>query len=76
MQVSKWGNSLAIRLPAELVEKLKLRAGDELAVRAAGPIGFSVEREMTREEAIEALRTAGSPLPADYRFSRDEANAR
>ncbi len=29
MQVSKWGNSLAIRLPAAVVEALKLKEGDD-----------------------------------------------
>jgi hypothetical protein len=30
MQVSKWGNSLAIRLPAAVVEALKLKEGDSI----------------------------------------------
>ena len=30
MQVAKWGNSLAIRLPAALVEQLQLKEGDEI----------------------------------------------
>ena len=30
MKVSKWGNSLAIRLPAEMVEKLGVKEGDEV----------------------------------------------
>ena len=32
MQVSKWGDSLAVRLPKALVEKKGLRAGDELNI--------------------------------------------
>jgi hypothetical protein len=28
MQVSKWGNSLAVRLPAALVKTLELKQGD------------------------------------------------
>ncbi|HEX7238493.1 MAG TPA: AbrB/MazE/SpoVT family DNA-binding domain-containing protein, partial [Gammaproteobacteria bacterium] len=35
MQVSKWGNSLAIRLPAALVEALDLREGDDVTLHAA-----------------------------------------
>ena len=31
MQVAKWGNSLAIRLPSALVEALNLKAGDDIA---------------------------------------------
>ena len=32
MLVSKWGDSLAVRLPNALVEKMGLRAGDELNI--------------------------------------------
>lgn len=32
MLVAKWGNSLAVRLPKTLVEKLKLKPGDELDI--------------------------------------------
>ncbi len=34
MQVSRWGNSLAVRLPKDLVERLGLAAGDALTVVA------------------------------------------
>jgi antitoxin MazE len=32
MRVSKWGNSLAIPLPASVVEALRLKEGDEVEV--------------------------------------------
>ena len=76
MQVSKWGNSLAIRLPAALVEVLNLKAGDEVEVNVAGHKEFVIERKMTREEAIAKIRSSGMRLPADYKFNREEINAR
>jgi antitoxin MazE len=76
MQVSKWGNSLAIRLPAAVVEALKLKAGDEINVRVAGTSEFIVEREPTREELIARIRTMGTQLPPGFKFTREEANAR
>jgi antitoxin MazE len=76
MQVSKWGNSLAIRLPAAVVEALNLKAGDEINIRVAGASDFVVEREMTREEAIAKLRASGIQLPPGFKFDREEANAR
>ena len=35
MQVSKWGNSLAVRLPAAVVEALKLKEGNAVVARSA-----------------------------------------
>ena len=35
MQVARWGNSLAVRIPASVVQALKLQEGDELVVRIA-----------------------------------------
>ena len=32
MQVAKWGNSVAVRLPTAVVEALKLKEGDKLHI--------------------------------------------
>ena len=56
MQVSRWGNSLAVRLPAAVVEALGLREGDEVAIEVADSHTFRVARDRRRDEAIEALR--------------------
>lgn len=76
MQVSKWGNSLAIRIPSAVVEALQLKEGDEVAVRIAGERDFEVGRDQSRERALERIKAFAKRLPADWRFDRDEANAR
>jgi antitoxin MazE len=76
MQISKWGNSLAIRLPAAVVEALDLKEGDEIDVRVAGERAFDIERDRTRERALERIRSMRRPLPAGWKFDRDEANSR
>ena len=40
MQVAKWGNSLAVRIPAELVRELELREGDEIDLYSLQPGQF------------------------------------
>jgi antitoxin MazE len=45
MRVSKWGNSLAVRLPAAVVEALDLKEGDEIEISVAGKCGFKVARD-------------------------------
>ena len=59
MQVSKWGNSLAVRLPAAVVEALELKEGDQIEVRIAGPREFEITRDRSRDAALE-LMTATS----------------
>jgi antitoxin MazE len=77
MQVSKWGNSLAVRLPKALVDRLGLKEGDELTVVAAKGDTIEVEtRETQRRRAIERLASLNWTLPPDYKFDRDEANER
>ena len=76
MQVSKWGNSLAIRLPASVVEALGLKEGDEIDIHVADTREFAVSRKPGREELLKRLRAFRGRLPADFKFDRDEANAR
>ena len=76
MQVSKWGNSLAIRLPAAVVELLDLKEGDEIEIAVADHRRFHVSRKASRAELLKRLREFRGRLPADFRFDRDEANAR
>ncbi len=76
MQVSKWGNSLAVRLPAAVVEALELKEGDEIEVHVAGAREFAVARKPGRQELLKRLRAFRGRLPEDFKFDRDEANAR
>jgi antitoxin MazE len=76
MQVAKWGNSLAVRLPAAVVEALELREGDEIEIHIEDARSLKVARKPGREELLKRLRTFRGRLPADFKFDRDEANAR
>jgi antitoxin MazE len=76
MQVAKWGNSLAVRLPAAVVEALGLTEGDEIEIHVFGPREFAVARKPGREELLKRLRAFRGRLPPDFKFDRDEANAR
>jgi antitoxin MazE len=77
MQVSKWGDSLAVRLPKTLVDQLGLKEGDELNVIAAGNGTIEVEtRQAQRQRALDNLAARNRKLPEGYKFDRDEANER
>jgi antitoxin MazE len=76
MQVAKWGNSLAIRLPAAVVEALELKAGDQVEIHIADRREFGLSRKPGREDLLKSLRAFRGRLPPDFKFDRDEANAR
>lgn len=76
MRVSKWGNSLGVRLPAAVVEALELKEGDDIMIYAKGSRTFVIERSARDEEVLQRLKSLGSRLPADFRFDRDDANER
>lgn len=76
MRVSKWGNSLAVRLPKALVEDLGLEPGDELEVVSAVPTQIFLARDERRARAVERMRARALTRPDGYAFNRDEANAR
>ena len=77
MQVSKWGNSLAIRLPAAVVEVLGLKEGDQVEVDVASRRSLSVQRaDAGDRQALARLRKYRGTLPADFKFDRMEANER
>jgi antitoxin MazE len=76
MQVARWGNSLAVRLPAAVVEALELKEGDEIEIHIAGERSFDIERDRSRERALERIRSFRKKLPPDWKFDRDDANAR
>ena len=75
MHVAKWGNSLAVRLPAELVRELGLKAGDEIELHRT-EAGLAVSRRRSPEDILADLRKFRGALPVSDRLTRDQANAR
>jgi antitoxin MazE len=76
MQVAKWGNSLAIRLPRSVVEVLGLKEGDSIEIHVADRRSFAIEKAPTSKQLLERLRKYRGRLPAGFRFDRLEANER
>ncbi|MGH8577864.1 MAG: AbrB/MazE/SpoVT family DNA-binding domain-containing protein [Gammaproteobacteria bacterium] len=76
MQVSKWGNSLAIRLPAAVVEALQLKEGEEIDIHIVAARSLEIDRKPGAGELLARLRKYRGRLPADFRFDRLEANER
>lgn len=74
MHVAKWGNSLAVRIPASVVAALRLKEGDQVSVTAKQGDGFEIERDRTREEARARLEDLArkAQFPPGWKFDREE----
>lgn len=75
MHVAKWGNSLAVRLPAELVRELGLREGDQIDL-VKGEDTLRVRRLPRADEVLASLHVFRGRLPATERLSRDDSHER
>jgi antitoxin MazE len=76
MQVAKWGNSLAVRLPASVVDALDLKPGDDIEIHVRGNRSFAVEKAPGARELLARIRKYRGRLPPDFKFDRLDANDR
>ncbi|MBI2383942.1 MAG: AbrB/MazE/SpoVT family DNA-binding domain-containing protein [Gammaproteobacteria bacterium] len=76
MKVAKWGNSLAVRLPANVVDVLNLKEEDDIELHVEGPRSLAVKRAPGSKELLARLRKYRGRLPSDFKFDRLEANER
>lgn len=76
MQFAKWGNSLAVRLPAAVVEALALKPGDNIDIHVQGDRSFAIEKAPGARELLARVRKYRGRLPSDFKFDRLESNER
>lgn len=74
--VSRWGNSLGVRLPRALVRGLGLKPGDELEVVSASGARIILAKHDRRARAVERMRARALRRPEGYVFDREETNTR
>jgi antitoxin MazE len=73
MHVARWGNSLAVRIPAKTVKALSLKEGDKVEVALTVVEGDSPERVIRRAEALERLRNLPRTLTQeDLNYNRED----
>ncbi len=76
MQVAKWGNSLAVRIPAAVVGALSLKEGDDVEIHVAGERVFALGKKPSLRDRLVRLRRFRGRMPKDFHFDRLEANER
>lgn len=76
MQVAKWGNSLAVRLPASVVQALNLKEGEEIDLHVIGERSLEIAKQPNAKQLLMRLHELRGRLPASFHFDRLEANTR
>ena len=76
MQLAKWGNSLAVRIPSPVINAMGLQAGDEIEIVAAGSAKLELVKKPDAMAILARLDKYRGALPADFKFDRFEANLR
>ena len=76
MRVSKWGNSLAVRLPSAVVEALNLKEGDNIELHVEDALTFGIRKPPDRQALVARLRKYRGRLPEGFVFDRLEAHER
>jgi antitoxin MazE len=74
MQVAKWGNSLAVKIPAAVIEALELKEGDNIEIHVLSESVFEIEKKPSPQELLTRLRQYRGRLPVDFKFDRLEAH--
>ena len=75
MKIVKWGNSLAVRIPANVANSLELNAGDEIEI-VASAVGFEAIKNERKSKALKTIARFQGRLPKDLTFDQDELSGR
>ena len=63
IQVSKWGNSLALRIPAAFIKEIKLKEGDKVEATLSKDGSLIIRRQkLERKEIAAQLRAFRATL--------------
>jgi antitoxin MazE len=73
MQVARWGNSLAVRIPAKTVKALALKEGDTVELALTVVQSHETLRAEKRAAALERLRNLrGNLKQEDLIYDRND----
>lgn len=76
MQIARWGNSLAVRIPSSLARAFSISEGDEVEI-VAGENGTIVLRpSRAKAEALAEIDRLARPVAADWKLSFEEERLR
>ena len=64
LQVAKWGNSVALRIPAEFVRRLGIKEGDQVQVNLTADAGICIHAaKWDRKSFVQELEETREAMP-------------
>lgn len=65
LQIAKWGNSLAVRLPSSIAKQMQIQDGDsvEVSLNPQGELVLAPKKPFDKAEFIQDLLTLQKTLP-------------
>lgn len=65
LQIAKWGNSLAVRIPADYVRQIGVKEGDQLVAHlgADGALNLSPPSQWSRKAFVQELARDAKAVP-------------
>ncbi len=75
MQVARWGNGYAVRIPSAVMRALDLKDGDEIDIVARGK-QFEIGRAIDRAAVLDDIRRLARPLPSGWKIDFEETDGR
>ncbi|WP_112944517.1 MULTISPECIES: AbrB family transcriptional regulator [unclassified Rhizobium] len=76
MRIVKFEDGLGVCIPQAIVDELRLKEGDDVAVRLGTNRNIEVATADARSKAFERIKAFKLQLPPDWAFDRDCANSR
>ncbi len=76
MQVARWGNSLAIRIPATVAKAFGIAEGDDIDWKPGEAGTVILQLPGGREAIMKKMDALSRPLPADWKIDFDRENLR
>lgn len=72
-QLSRWGNSLAVRIPKPVANAAKLKAGDAVELEVEGPGAVKMqkpEKKLTLKDLLEGITPENVHRESDWEEAR------
>ncbi|WP_199553476.1 AbrB/MazE/SpoVT family DNA-binding domain-containing protein [Sandaracinobacteroides hominis] len=76
MQIARWGNSLAVRIPVDVARALGIKEGDDVDMKPGEDGTIILSMPGGREAILKKMDKLSRPLPENWKIDWDNENLR